>query len=222
MDNSRSNIYKVLSKPGLFILCYCIFFLVGCLIYFNLSKTGIHLFINDHFSRDADILFQVFSFLGTGLFFGIVAFILLFFKKSWGLILAVTGVIISILVQLLKHFVFPEALRPAAYFKNHDVLHLVAGVQLHSLHSFPSGHATAAFALAFCLSAFFPKKTGQLLFFIYAALVAYARMYLNQHFFEDVFAGSFLGVLVALVCYVTLTRFAFIQKPFWQKPLLRK
>ena len=38
------------------------------------------------------------------------------------------------------------------------------------------------------------------LFFL-ALLGAYSRVYLSQHFFEDIYAGSFVGLIAALIAH---------------------
>lgn len=100
--------------------------------------------------------------------------------------------------QLLKRFVFNDHLRPAKFIGK-DQLILVDGVDVHELFSFPSGHTTAAFAMAYMLVFLFPGKKNQLLFFLLAALVAYSRIYLSQHFIEDVAAGTCVGILVPML-----------------------
>lgn len=59
--------------------------------------------------------------------------------------------------------------------------------------SFPSGHATLSFSAASMLS-FFDKKRKKL-FYLFAFLVAFSRIYLGYHYFFDVLIGSFLGWL---------------------------
>ena len=58
--------------------------------------------------------------------------------------------------------------------------------------SFPSGHTTAAFALAICMFGVAPTLAP--IFILVAALVGYARMYLGVHYPVDVLAGVVLGV----------------------------
>ncbi|HWY36960.1 MAG TPA: phosphatase PAP2 family protein, partial [Bacteroidia bacterium] len=83
-------------------------------------------------------------------------------------------------------------------------LTLIEGMreEQHIHHSFPSGHATAAFALFFCLAFFAGKSSSKALYFLLALTVAFSRVYLSQHFFEDITAGSFIAVFFSsLVCY---------------------
>jgi membrane-associated phospholipid phosphatase len=61
--------------------------------------------------------------------------------------------------------------------------------------SFPSGHATGAFALVVVMSAYYPRWRP--LFFLAALVVSLARIQLDRHFFSDTVAGAFLGWFVA-------------------------
>lgn len=62
-------------------------------------------------------------------------------------------------------------------------------------NSFPSGHATAAFAVAAMQSAFHPKQAP--LWYAGAALIAGSRVRLHRHYTHDVLAGAALGYLSA-------------------------
>jgi undecaprenyl-diphosphatase len=66
----------------------------------------------------------------------------------------------------------------------------------YTLASFPSGHATTAFALATLLSLWYPRWTAAWL--ILAVFVAWSRIVLGSHFPSDVLGGAVLGVAVVL------------------------
>lgn len=57
--------------------------------------------------------------------------------------------------------------------------------------SFPSGHATAAFAVATMQSHYHPKQA--LLWYGGAALISESRVQLNRHYLHDVVAGAAVG-----------------------------
>lgn len=62
--------------------------------------------------------------------------------------------------------------------------------------SFPSGHASIAFAAATMLAHFDKKRWW--LYFVLAVLIAYSRIYLGCHFFLDTIGGALLGSVTSL------------------------
>jgi undecaprenyl-diphosphatase len=62
--------------------------------------------------------------------------------------------------------------------------------------SFPSGHATSAFAAAVAVSRMWPATGG--LWWALAVLIAYSRIYLGHHYPLDVVGGALMGVAIAL------------------------
>lgn len=54
------------------------------------------------------------------------------------------------------------------------------------------------------------------MWFVLALLAAYSRIYLSQHFFADVYAGSLIGVLTTILVYYWLTTFFNKQDYPWQ------
>lgn len=65
-------------------------------------------------------------------------------------------------------------------------------------HSFPSGHAARSFLIAVVASALGPPWLA-LLLWIWAPLVALARVAMGVHYLSDVIAGAVVGVIVALI-----------------------
>ncbi|RZK40560.1 MAG: phosphatase PAP2 family protein, partial [Hymenobacter sp.] len=77
-------------------------------------------------------------------------------------------------------------------------LHIVEGVVMGTLKSFPSGHSTSAFSVFLLLTLLVKNKRWGYVFLLLAAAAAYSRVYLAQHFVEDVYAGSLLGTVLTL------------------------
>ena len=74
-----------------------------------------------------------------------------------------------------------------------DYPNLIVGKSKESDYSFPSGHASQAFALATSLSISFPKWYVIAPSYLYAGTVSYSRLYLGVHYPSDVLAGAIIG-----------------------------
>lgn len=66
--------------------------------------------------------------------------------------------------------------------------------QCPASYSFPSGHATVIFAFASVFSLETRKKKFYLAAFMFAALVALSRVFLNYHTYADILAGALIGM----------------------------
>lgn len=81
---------------------------------------------------------------------------------------------------------------------------VIALIGLPGDASFPSGHATSAFAAAGVVMALHPALRAPAL--ALAALVALSRVYLGVHHPVDVLAGALLGAAIAAVVVLTARR----------------
>ncbi|PYF05570.1 undecaprenyl-diphosphatase [Rhodopseudomonas faecalis] len=79
--------------------------------------------------------------------------------------------------------------------------------------SLPSGHATTAFALAFAVSALWPRTMAWM--FGYAILIAVSRLVLLAHHPSDVVAGALTGIIGAMAVryWFAARRLAFTIQP---------
>jgi undecaprenyl-diphosphatase len=114
-----------------------------------------------------------------------------------GLVGAATVAGAGILDQILKNILCrarPNAAEAGAFFVNFPCF-----PARYAYASFPSGHATTAFAAALLLSLWYPRWAG--VFVGLAVLVGLSRMVLGSHFPSDIVAGALLGGGVALVVH---------------------
>jgi undecaprenyl-diphosphatase len=70
--------------------------------------------------------------------------------------------------------------------------------------SFPSDHATGAFALAFAIW-LYDRTIGTALLVV-AAIIAFSRVYVGTHYPGDVVAGALIGIAAAWLLYRLPTR----------------
>ncbi|TLY00004.1 MAG: phosphatase PAP2 family protein [Thaumarchaeota archaeon] len=77
--------------------------------------------------------------------------------------------------------------------------------------SFPSGHATRAFAVAALITMQKGKKYALLLLLSVGA--AFSRVIIGLHFPSDVLGGAFLGIALAVVSVSFLSRYVYPRLP---------
>ncbi|WP_160292070.1 phosphatase PAP2 family protein [Pedobacter lusitanus] len=159
-----------------------------------------------------DVFFSYYTVMGDGAMCVVIIIIMFFFKRrNLALILLVAYLSSGIFVQILKRFINNP--RPCLYFDqiSFKYSYFVNGV--HNMHSgsFPSGHTTSAFAMTIVLAIYFRQKWMGLLFLLLAVLAGYSRIYLAQHFLEDVVAGALIGSVFGLGSVYLIS-----QSPNWK------
>jgi membrane-associated phospholipid phosphatase len=193
------NISSVVARNKWFFLFYTLFLIAGGYYFFHYSKAEGFLLINQWHSNFADVFFKYYTNAGDGLVY--VALILIFlFINRWSALIGLWGFASSSLtVQLVKQVIIRDTPRPKTFFENPGVLHFVDGVTVHGFGSFPSGHTATAFSIALWLAYLTPNKFIGALYLIPAILVGYSRIYLAQHFPEDVMIGSLIGIVTTIL-----------------------
>jgi undecaprenyl-diphosphatase len=76
-------------------------------------------------------------------------------------------------------------------------------------YSFPSGHATTSFGLAWVVSNCYPYVAVQTSVYVVAATIAFSRVFVREHYPLDILGGAILGSLVAASLFPFLTRLFF-------------
>jgi len=192
---------RIIKENKIILIFYGLLLMAGIILHLFYSKTELHLFLNRFHSPFSDFFFANITHGGNGILVALVIILFGFIRFRWASVLLTSFLGSGIVVQLLKRFVFSEMKRPAFVFKEMEELYFVPGIDLHHHHSFPSGHSATAFALFFSLAFIIRDRLLKWGCFILACVVAYSRVYLSQHFLGDIFAGSLIGLLAALIFY---------------------
>lgn len=189
-----------------FILATIIAIGTGILI-LVVGKNGSFHLINSNHNKLADQVFKYFTHYGDGLMWVPLGIYCLFYRRKY-FIAVVAGVIIStILAQFLKRVVYPDELRPISYLSEVFPVHVVDGVTMRKVHSFPSGHTTTAFAMALIMAYIINRKAWSVILPVLASLAGYSRVYLAQHFPTDIFAGMCIGIVSAILSLLIYRKF---------------
>lgn len=176
--------------------------LTGTFYVFTVPKGKFVLFLDSYHTPFFNTFFKILTFLGDGIWFGPVVIICLFIRYSWSAAFAVLGLIQLMAVQGFKRLVMGRMPRPVEYFKDIHQFQIVQGVDQHHFYSFPSGHTATAFGIATLLVLLIkPGKKVSVFLFALAVLIGISRIYLAQHFLEDVLAGAFLGTSLSFMVW---------------------
>ncbi len=195
-----SYLQKIIHQNRWFYWPYFVLIALAAVIQATYHQFDISLWVNSKHNTTFDFIFKHLTHLGDGLFAAVICLIVLLFyrKYFWSSIVCIY--VPAIVTQILKRLVFEDHLRPAAKMSAYTQLHFIEGVTIHTQNSFPSGHSTGAFALFLFMALAIPNKKIGILFLALAVIAAFTRVYLLQHFFEDVFVGS----LIAVTCTTLL------------------
>jgi len=136
-----------------------------------------------------DALMVAFTIVGIGYVIVLVAVPLWMKKKREAAFdVVVLVVVVTVLTEVIKILV--DRQRPSLELSGVQTIISASGP------SFPSAHASRAFAVAL-LVAFNSKRTWGIAALVIATLIAVSRVYLGVHWPSDVLFGALLGLLIA-------------------------
>jgi membrane-associated phospholipid phosphatase len=217
----NTGIKEVLYQISWFFIPYLLVLIACILIKFTFSREQVYFAVNSHNYPWADVIAPYVTDLGNGWTTVAIAVILLFFNYGKAFLMAVVYAVTSISAQIIKHIF--DAPRPKLYFQNQlSGIHFVKGVDILSLHSFPSGHTVTAFSTTLLITYWCRNKTWGLPLLLVAMAVGYSRMYLSEHFFEDVTAGSTIGVVLTVFLISWLGEKKFLRSAGWNRGVLKR
>jgi undecaprenyl-diphosphatase len=126
-------------------------------------------------------------------------------RRPVALLTAIAAFLVASLVSALAKLAFE---RPRPPLADSDIR---PAIDLPDSWSFPSGHATTAFAAAAAIAVLCPRARWPAL--ALAALIAVSRVFLGVHFWLDVIAGTLLGVALGVAVATTVRRRAATVAP---------
>lgn len=190
--------------------------IVLCLSSWLVTKGQDVLLINGLHTPFLDYFFHGITSVGEGFIFVPLFAIVLFIRFQYAMACVITVVTQALLISAFKRWLLPDMLRPIGVLDN-DLLYFVPGVDVHALHSFPSGHTTTAFGVAVFIILLTRNPTLGVVSLIVALLVACSRIYLLQHFLIDVTAGALIGASSSFLVWHLLE----IHPREWMKRRIR-
>ena len=209
-----------LSNNKVFLILYLLFLITGAVLIARYEKGNEILVVNQLHTPFFDQFFKYVTKMAEAPMFFLIIVIAIRFSYGKGILLALNALVVFALTGLLKFVPFASYVRPAVFFEGKAQLNFVQGVEIYRYNSFPSGHTSSAFALFFMLSIFVKDKRWAPVFFLLALAVGVSRVYLLEHFFHDVYAGSLLGVCTTAAFYLTFAESAFYKRISWKDKAL--
>ncbi len=182
----------------------------------------LHAAINRWTLPAVDPLFIYGTHLADGLIPTAFGLAFLFIRWRWFLMVAVSVLGSSLIAQLLKRTLFADVDRPSMFVEGMPGLRLMPGVEMLHHNSFPSGHSTCAFSMCFAAAVLIGRPVPAALLALLAGLLASTRVYLSQHFTEDVLCGAVIGSATGWLAYWWLYHSAFAMRPWLEGSLLKR
>jgi membrane-associated phospholipid phosphatase len=213
------SIKDVLQQIKPFFILYLMLLCCCMVIKLVFTKDEIYFAVNSRHTDFLDNIEPYITDLGNGWTIIALAALSTLFNYRVSFLMVTTFLVTSLSVQVIK-FIF-DAPRPKLYFKDQlSKLHFAKGVDILSYHSFPSGHTLTAFATGVLITYLLKNKSWGILLVLYGVMVGFSRIYLSEHFFEDVVAGSVLGVFLTIFWVRWIDSRKFINSPKWKRGLL--
>lgn len=126
---------------------------------------------------------------------GVYVALMLLWEKRRIFPIASACVVSGLLGDFIKGYLKKAVMRPRPFL---EIPALEPLIKRPKGFSFPSGHTTLAFAVAFIISRILPKRYS-IPAFLMAALVAFSRLYLGVHYPTDILGGICIGYVAGMI-----------------------
>ncbi len=180
------------------------------------------LFLNGIHNEFFDTVMYWITYKYTWYPFYLILLLIVAWKYRWQGVLMMVGVIIAVGLsdQLTSGFMKPYfgRLRPCHHPDLQGMVHVVGGCG--GRYGFASSHASTTFGLAMSLWLMLRGWTHLFAYaFLWAAIVAYSRIYVGVHYPVDLFVGASAGIGVGWSVYVI---YCYITKKVFGMPIQSK
>ncbi|MGL5380307.1 phosphatase PAP2 family protein [Clostridium sp.] len=137
-----------------------------------------------------DNIMKLVSTLGNaGAIWIFIGIVLLFSKRYRGV--GITLLLALLITSILGEGIIKNIIQRVRPFVSNPDIKLI--IEAPNSYSFPSGHTASSFAAANVLAKYFKDK--KYLFYGFAALMAFSRLYLFVHYPSDIIGGIILGLI---------------------------
>ncbi|WP_207427139.1 phosphatase PAP2 family protein [Pedobacter sp. SYSU D00535] len=196
------SLVLLLKRHRSFLIPFLLFIVLGAALQLVFKKSELFLIVNRNHNEGWDSFFLAYTWLGDGITIVVAALLVSLLKYRYTVLIMLAYLYTSLVAQLLKYLF--NSPRPVKFFEGGEKIRLIEGLSVYSWKSFPSGHTVSAFAFAVVIAYLIPQKKWGWLIFLLFLPVAFSRVYLAQHFFQDIYAGAVIGTLLTFQLIVWL------------------
>jgi membrane-associated phospholipid phosphatase len=196
-----SHLKQQLYFNRVFYATFCIVWLIGLGYQLAYTQFALSLWINGMHTPALNYTMRFFTFIAEGYWLVLMGIICAALKPRYWLAIICCLLIPSVITQILKHTVFENSHRPAELMHHIHDLYFVPNVEMNRFNSFPSGHTTAAFSLYTLVALLVQGKHWGFVWILIASMVGLSRVYLLQHFWVDILAGSMIGLMCTTLIF---------------------
>ena len=194
LDQNKKNTYFLITLISLFVVS------IGLVLW--KYDVEILIFIQNYIRNDfLDVVFPFYTTLGEdGIIWIVLGVLLLIPKKTRKCGIMVLAALLIMLV--VNNIILKKVIARTRPCYTDAIKHLFPGlVEIPKItsYSFPSGHTTSAFAVAFTILSKH-KKLG-IVALVMAAVMAFTRLYVFVHVPTDIYGGIIVGAGIAYFVY---------------------
>jgi membrane-associated phospholipid phosphatase len=181
------------------VILFWVTFILFTLAYIITTPYGaLNVLVSQNYNSKIGQFFRYYTSFGEEWLLVPIGLFLLFLNRNrdFAIRLIITFLTNTLVTITFKFWIFSTN-RPKLVLEK---FHLVftEGVKVNQYNSFPSGHTSAAFAMALAIAFWYNDSKLSIFMVFLAIFVGLSRIYLQQHFVEDVMGGAVIGLVAAM------------------------